>query len=71
MKFFFERGKKHDLNPRAISDALAILDGVADVQCSEEWLNNFTAIMDMVVLIGFIVGGAFVSLRCLYYDEYC
>ncbi len=56
-EIFFERGKKHDLNPKAISDALTILDGVADVECSEEWLNNFTAIMDMVVLIGVVVGG--------------
>ena len=56
-EFFFERGKKHDLNPKAIKEALTELDGVADVQCSEELLNNFKAIMDMLESIGFVVGG--------------
>ncbi|MCD6293707.1 MAG: ABC transporter permease, partial [Deltaproteobacteria bacterium] len=54
---FFDRTKKHDLDPEGIKIALAKLEGVADVQCSEEWLNNFREIMDMVESIFFVVGG--------------
>jgi len=54
---FFDRTKKHGSDPEAIKAALAKLEGVTDVQCSEEWLNNFRQIMDMVESIFFVVGG--------------
>ena len=54
---FFDRNKKNDLDPETIKAALAKLEGVADVQCSEEWVNNFRQIMDMVESIFFVVGG--------------
>lgn len=57
---FFDRTQKHDSGAEAIKAALAKLEGVADVQCSEEWLNNFRQIMDMVESIFFVVGGLLV-----------
>jgi cell division transport system permease protein len=54
---FFDRNKKNDLDPETIKAALAKLEGVADVQCSEEWVNNFRQIMDMVESIFLVVGG--------------
>lgn len=54
---FFDRAKKQDLNPGAITAALAKLAGVADVQCSEEWFDNVKNIINMVKLIGYFVGG--------------
>ncbi len=54
---FFDRTQKHDSDAEGIKAALAKLEGVADVQCSEEWLNNFRQIMDMVESIFFVVGG--------------
>ena len=57
---FFDRTQKYDLDAEAIKAALAKLEGVADVQCSEEWLNNFRQIMDMVESIFFVVGGLLV-----------
>jgi cell division transport system permease protein len=54
---FFDRTKKQDLDPEIITTNLAKLAGVAEVQCSEEWLNNIEVIIDMVKLISLIVGG--------------
>ena len=54
---FFDRAKKQALDPGAITADLAKLAGVADVQCSEELLNNVKVIIDMVKLIGYFVGG--------------
>jgi len=54
---FFDRTQKNDSDAETIKAALAKLEGVADVQCSEEWLNNFRQIMDMVESIFFVVGG--------------
>jgi len=54
---FFDRSEKHDLNSEAIKTALSKLEGVAEVQCSEEWLNNFKRILDIVQSIFFVVGG--------------
>jgi len=53
----FARAKAHDLDPEAITAALVKLIGVADVQCSEEWLNNVKMIIGAVKLISFVVGG--------------
>lgn len=53
----FARAKEHDLDPEAITAALVKLIGVADVQCSEEWLNNVKVIIGVVKLISFVVGG--------------
>ena len=54
---FFDRAEKQGLEPRAITANLVKLAGVADVQCSEEWLNNVNVVIDMVKLISYFVGG--------------
>ena len=54
---FLERTQKHGMDPEAIKTALAKLEGISDVQCSEEWLNNFREVMDMVESVFFVVGG--------------
>jgi cell division transport system permease protein len=54
---FFDRAPKNDLNPEEIKTALSRLEGVAEVQCSEEWLGNFRRILDMVRTIFFVMGG--------------
>ena len=37
--------------------ALEKIDGVAEVQYSQGWLKRFEGIMDMVRLVGFVLGG--------------
>ena len=54
---FFDRTQKHVSDSEAIKAALGKLEGIAEVQCSEEWLNNFRQIMDLVESIFFVVGG--------------
>jgi len=54
---FFDRTEGHELDPEATTAALSKLEGVVDVQCSEEWLNNFKQVMDVVEAIFFVVGG--------------
>jgi cell division transport system permease protein len=54
---FFDRSQKQDLDPEALTAALAKLAGVADIQSSEEWLNDIKVIIDTVKLVSFFVGG--------------
>ena len=53
----FDRAQKHDLDSEALTAALAKLAGVADVQNSEEWLNDIKVIIDTVKLVSYFVGG--------------
>ena len=47
----------HKANPDAIKTKLEKLDGVQEVQYSEEWLKKFGGLMRVVKLIGFVIGG--------------
>ncbi|RLB40833.1 MAG: hypothetical protein DRH20_00415 [Deltaproteobacteria bacterium] len=44
-------------DPAAIVKGIAALPGVSDVQYSEEWVNRFRNILEVVRLTGFIIGG--------------
>jgi len=54
---FFDRAPKQDLDPEPLTAALAKLAGVADIQSSEEWLNDIKVIIGTVKLVSFFVGG--------------
>ena len=54
---FFDHAQKENLDPGAITAALVKLEGVADVQSSEEWLNDMKALIDTVKIAGFFMGG--------------
>jgi len=43
--------------PQRIKEVIEQLDGVDEVQYSEEWLKRFEGIMNVVRLAGFIIGG--------------
>jgi len=43
--------------PRKIKEQLEKLEGVEEVQYSEEWVNRFRDLMKMVRLVGLIIGG--------------
>lgn len=47
----------HKTDPQAIKKELEKMEGVEEVQYSEEWLKQFEGLMNMVKLIGFIIGG--------------
>ena len=49
------RGQKTDLE--RIKGELEDIEGVEEVQYSEEWLKRFEGLMNMVKMIGFIIGG--------------
>jgi cell division transport system permease protein len=49
------KDKKPDV--QKIKKAFEKMDGVEEVQYSEEWLKRFEALINMVRLIGFIIGG--------------
>jgi cell division transport system permease protein len=50
-----EEGQRID--PGKMKKELEKLEGVDEVQYSEEWLHRFEGLMNMIRLIGFIVGG--------------
>ena len=53
----FESTGTHGVEPEKIKGELEKLDGVEEVQYSNEWLNKLEGFLNMVRLIGFIVGG--------------
>ena len=53
----FESKGTHAVNPEKMKGKLEKLDGVEDVQYSKEWLKKFEGFLDIVRLIGFIIGG--------------
>lgn len=53
----FGNVKGKEIDPRKIKSQLEYLEGVEDVQYSEEWLKRFEGVMNMVRLFGFIIGG--------------
>jgi len=44
-------------DPQIIKKELESIDGVEEVQYSEEWLKRFEGLMNMIKLVGFIIGG--------------
>lgn len=44
-------------DPKKIKEVLEKIDGVDEVQYSGEWLKQFECLMDMVRMVGFIIGG--------------
>lgn len=50
-----KEGQKPD--PQKIKEKLEKIEGVEEVQYSEEWLKRFKGVMDVVRLVGLVVGG--------------
>ncbi|MBW2615088.1 MAG: ABC transporter permease [Deltaproteobacteria bacterium] len=53
----FKDGDGQETDPLKIKNELESIEGVDEVQYSEEWLKRFKGLMNMVRLIGFIIGG--------------
>lgn len=54
----FLRNVEHDkVEPRTIEESLERIEGVEEVQISEEWLRRFEGLMNVVRLAGFVIGG--------------
>ena len=53
----FESKGTHGVEPEKIKGELEKLDGVEEVQYSNEWLNKIEGFLNVVRLIGFIIGG--------------
>ncbi len=53
----FNKVESPETDPHKIVQMLEGLNGVEEVQYSEEWLKRFSDIMDMVRIIGIIIGG--------------
>ena len=56
-EIIFESKGTHGVNPEKIKEELDKLDCVEEVQYSEEWLKKLEGFLDIVRLIGFIIGG--------------
>ena len=54
----FLKNVEHDkVEPRTIEESLERIEGVEEVQISEEWLRRFEGLMNVVRLAGFVIGG--------------
>ena len=53
----FESKETQGVEPEKIKGELEKLDGVEEVQYSNEWLNKLEGFLNVVRLIGFIIGG--------------
>jgi len=57
LEIIFEDTKSKTLSPQDIKKQIQEIKGVEDVQYSEEWLDRFGGVMNMVRLVGLILGG--------------
>jgi len=53
----FSNVESPETDPDSLVKSLEKIDGVDEVQYSQEWLKRFEGIMDMVRLVGFVLGG--------------
>ncbi|MCD4717718.1 MAG: permease-like cell division protein FtsX [Desulfobacterales bacterium] len=53
----FKDGDGQKTDPLKMKNELESIEGVDEVQYSEEWLKRFKGLMNMVRLVGFIIGG--------------
>ncbi len=53
----FNNVKSPEADPERVVKAIEKIDGVDEVQYSEEWLKRFEGIMEMFKLVGFVIGG--------------
>ena len=58
-EIIFKHAKKDQIDPRSIKVLLEQLEGVDEVQYSEQWLERFEGLMYILKVIGLIVGGLF------------
>jgi cell division transport system permease protein len=53
----FEKGKGHTIDPERIKKELEKMEGVEEVQYSEDLLKRFEKVMDLIRMSGLIIGG--------------
>lgn len=53
----FENAGTDDIHPEKIKEQLAALDGIEDVQHSRQWLKRLEGFLQIVRLMGYIIGG--------------
>jgi len=53
----FENAGTDDIHPEEIKEQLLALDGVEDVQHSRQWLKRLEGLLQVVRLMGYIIGG--------------
>ncbi|MFO7599788.1 MAG: permease-like cell division protein FtsX [Candidatus Desulfacyla sp.] len=53
----FENAGTNDIHPEEIKEQLLALDGVEDVQHSRQWLKRLEGFLQVVRLMGYIIGG--------------
>lgn len=58
-EIIFKKGKNGQTDPRSIKVLLEQLEGVDEVQYSEQWLERFEGLMYILKVIGIIAGGLF------------
>ncbi len=57
LEVVFEKGEGHRLDPDRIKKELEKMEGVEEVQYSEDWLKRFKGLMSLIRVGGLIIGG--------------
>lgn len=53
----FSHTEEQQTDLHAIKQTLEKMDGIAEVQFSEQWLHRFKGLMNIIKLVGFVIGG--------------
>jgi cell division transport system permease protein len=64
-EIIFKNAKENRIDPKAIKTSLEKMDGVEEVQYSEQWAERFKGLLDILKIVGFIVG-AFLGIAVLF-----
>lgn len=57
LQVVFEKGEGQRIDPERIKKELEMLEGVEEVQYSEDWLKQFKGLMRLIRVVGIIIGG--------------
>ncbi|MBN1850844.1 MAG: ABC transporter permease [Deltaproteobacteria bacterium] len=64
-EILIKNAKENQIDPKKIKVSLEKMDGVEEVQYSEQWAERFKGLLDILKIVGFIVG-AFLGIAVLF-----
>ena len=56
-EIIFHESGENKINPVKVKSDLEKMEGVDDVQYSEQWIERFSGIMNVFRIVGFVIGG--------------
>jgi cell division transport system permease protein len=56
-ELIFKNAKRNRVNPKEIKNSLEKMEGIDEVQYSDQWAERFKGLLDILKMVGLIIGG--------------